>query len=123
VERLLMTCKIVVNRITASGRHGVLPQERDQDQPFTVDLECVLIHPPADDVLDTVDYAKLVELAQQVISGPHCELLETLAARIAQRCLAAGPLAEITVRVHKPQGPLADQIGDVYAEVTECRIN
>jgi dihydroneopterin aldolase len=121
VERLLMTSKIVVTGIAASGKHGVLPAEREFPQPFLVDLECTLAAHPADDVADTVDYSKLVEIAQQVIAGSHCELLETLARRIAETCLRSEQLSEIVVRVHKPQGPLAGQVADVFAEVRESR--
>jgi dihydroneopterin aldolase len=87
-----------------------------------VDIECQLNRGDCgDDLANTVDYAELVQAAQLVIGGPSCNLLETLASRIALRCLEFPLIQEIAVRVHKPNGPLAEAVQDCFAEVKLSR--
>ncbi len=110
--------KIAVIGISCTGIHGVLPAEKVQPQQFLIDIECILNNfDMTDELSATVDYQWLVDTTQGVISGESCQLLETLAVRIAKQCLRSDRIKEITVRVHKPQGPLSRVIADSYAEV------
>jgi dihydroneopterin aldolase len=117
-----MLFTIAVNGIAVRGRHGVLAAERANPQDFLVDIECLLNRTDCGDELDsTVDYGKLIQTAQLVIGGESCNLLETLAKRIADSCMESELIEKITVRVHKPNGPLAEAARDCLAEVELSR--
>ena len=113
--------------VTARGRHGVFPQERRDGQDFTVD---VVLHvdttkaAATDDVADTVHYGELAVRVADVIRGEPVDLIETLAARIAESCLAspdsAGVFA-VDVVVHKPQAPITEPFTDVVVAIRRDR--
>jgi len=93
------------------ARHGALPEEALEAQPFEVDVELELDLAPAgrtDDLARTVDYGDVFRRARAIVEhGPHVALIETLAERIASDVLAAHPAARaITVRVRMPRAPL-----------------
>jgi dihydroneopterin aldolase len=93
-----------------SGRHGVRPAEREHAQEFKVDIdvEADLSTPGRTDRLeDTVDYSQLRAIAKETIEGESAKLLETLAARIADRTLALPRVEAVTVRVAKRPPSLA----------------
>ena len=86
------------------GRHGVGQAERDHPQEFKVDVEIAgdLREPGHTDRLeDTVDYTRIRGIAREVIEGESAKLLETLAARIAERVLELPRVVAVSVRVAK----------------------
>jgi dihydroneopterin aldolase len=86
------------------GRHGVRPAEREQTQEFKVDLEIETDLSEAgatDRLADTIDYTRARAAAREVIEGDSVELLESLAAAIAQRVLGLPRVEAVTVRVAK----------------------
>jgi dihydroneopterin aldolase len=94
------------------ARHGVLPSERIDPQPFEVDL---VLHADLDtaattDRLETtVDYGALYELVRAIVTGPSFSLIEALAGAIVRAVLAATDpalVAAVEVRVRKPEAPL-----------------
>ena len=113
--------KIELTGLTATGYHGVLPDERQNGQPFTVDVELRLPEPAADDLAATVDYSAVAAEITAQIAGPPFALIETLAWRIAENLLAAHPaLYGVTVTVHKPQAPMGVAFSDVSCTIN-CR--
>jgi 7,8-dihydroneopterin aldolase/epimerase/oxygenase len=102
------------------GHHGVLPQERRDGQDFVVDAVLHLDLRGAgetDDLSRTVHYGELAERLAAVVAGEPVDLLETLAARLAQVCLSAGPVDRVEVTVHKPSAPIALDVADVSVTV------
>jgi dihydroneopterin aldolase len=96
--------RIELQGMSFQGRHGVRPAEREQAQEFKVDVEvdCDLREPGRTDRLDdTIDYTKLRAIAKEVIEGEPVNLLETMAARIAERTLQVPGVAAVSVRVAK----------------------
>ncbi|MBI4507414.1 MAG: dihydroneopterin aldolase [Chloroflexi bacterium] len=90
------------------GFHGVRPEERTLGQRFVVDLAIFRDLAPAarsDALADTVHYARLHDLAREVVEGPPCQLIETVAERLAARVLDAFG-GRVWVRVAKPQAPI-----------------
>jgi dihydroneopterin aldolase len=90
--------------MTFQGRHGVRLEERERPQEFKVDIEvdCDLSEPgKTDRVEDTVDYRQLRAIAKEVIEGESQNLMESLAARIAERVLHLGKVAGVSVRIAK----------------------
>jgi dihydroneopterin aldolase/2-amino-4-hydroxy-6-hydroxymethyldihydropteridine diphosphokinase len=82
------------------GTHGALAFEREQAQPFEVDvvIDADLSRPAASDALDdTIDYGRVAEIVAAVVAGETNNLLERLGARIADAVLA---MDARVVRVH-----------------------
>ena len=112
--------RITLTGLTVRGRHGVLPEERAQGQDFVVDavLELDLRAAGASDALiDTVDYGGLAERLAAVVAGEPVDLLEALADRLAQVCLADGRVVTVKLTVHKPQAPIRIPFADVSVTV------
>ena len=102
--------------LRARGRHGVYEFERENGQDFVVDavLEIDLAKAAAtDDVADTVHYGELAERLVAVLTGEPVDLIETLAARLAEVCLADPRVSAAEVTVHKPQAPIPHDFADV----------
>lgn len=105
--------RIELRGLRALGTHGALPEERERSQPFEVDLDLYADLRPAgrtDALADTVDYGAFAAAAVAVVEGPHAELIETLAERIAGAVLAAAgdraTAVTVTVRKLRPPVPL-----------------
>jgi dihydroneopterin aldolase len=116
MEGLTVSDRIVLTGLRARGRHGVYDFEREQGQDFLVDvvLEIDLGKAAAtDDVADTVHYGELAEGLVAVITGEPVNLIETLAARLAEVCLSDPRVSAAEVTVHKPQAPIPHDFADV----------
>jgi dihydroneopterin aldolase/2-amino-4-hydroxy-6-hydroxymethyldihydropteridine diphosphokinase len=112
--------RITVEGIRAAGRHGVLPEEREKEQPFIADVVVHLNTRDAgrhDDLTRTVNYAEVAQLAAAVLSGPSVELIETLADRIALSVLELSGVECVDVRVHKPEAPIPVPFSDVTVTI------
>jgi dihydroneopterin aldolase len=112
--------RITLTGLRVRGHHGVLPQERRDGQDFVVDAVLHLDLRPAgetDDLARTVHYGELAERLAEVVSGEPVDLLETLAARLADVCLAAGAVERVELTVHKPSAPIALEFADVSVTV------
>ena len=98
-----MSVVVELNGLEISGRHGATPEEHEQDQPFLYDLELELPEPQADRLEETVDYREVVELVREVSASEERQLLETLAAAVAEALIQRFPLERARVRVRKPE--------------------
>ena len=113
---------ITLSGIAAFGHHGVFAHERVDGQRFVVDLECSVHRPAAGDALaTTVDYGALAQGVADEITGAPVDLIETLAERIASRCLADPMIRRVLVRVHKPQAPMPVDVADVCVTITRSK--
>jgi len=119
-----MSDRIRLRGLTVRGRHGVYPSERRDGQDFVVDADLELDLSPAagtDDLRDTVDYGALAQRLAAVVAGEPVNLLETLAARLAEACLADGRVRAAEVTVHKPAAPIPLAFADVSVTVVRRR--
>ncbi|WP_214413227.1 dihydroneopterin aldolase [Sphaerisporangium fuscum] len=110
--------------LRARGRHGCLPAERELGQEFVIDVTLFLDTAPAaagDDLTKTVDYGELAMRLVAVVEGEPVNLIETLAQRLADECLASELVEEAEVRVHKPSAPIPLPFGDVVVTVRRKR--
>jgi dihydroneopterin aldolase len=110
-----MDC-IRITGIQAMGVHGVLPEEQTRPQPFEVDVEMRLDLEKAcasDSLDDTVDYGAVSESVARVVSSERYQLLERLAAQIADVCLADPRVEHVVVEVRKMHAPVRAQIEHV----------
>jgi dihydroneopterin aldolase len=116
--------RIALRGLRVRGRHGVLAEERRNGQVFVVDAVLGVDTRPAaatDDLALTVDYAALAGRLADVVAGEPVDLLETLAARLADVCLAEARVEEAEVTVHKPQAPVGLPFADVSVTVVRRR--
>lgn len=96
--------RIELRGMAFQGRHGARAREREHAQEFKVDLEveCDIDQPAeSDDLAEAIDYTKLREIVREVVEGPHVNLIETLAAKIARRVLEERGVTSVSVRVAK----------------------
>lgn len=109
--------------ISATGFHGVFPEERRDGQTFVADVELNLaLETESDDLTDTVNYAEIAEVVEGVLTGEPCNLIETVAGRIAQRCLEHDDRVEtVRVTVHKPQAPVRQAFTDLSVTITRSK--
>ena len=70
---------------------------------------------------DTVSYSDAASLAVEIATGQRFDLIERLAAVIADALLAQHPLERATVRVHKPGAPIRHAFDDIIVTVTSTR--
>ena len=103
------------------GRHGAMPEEHERDQPFLFDLELELPEPQADRLEETVDYREVVELVREVSASGELQLLETLAAAVADALIQRFPLERARVRVRKPELRLEAPVEWTAATVERSR--
>lgn len=103
------------------GCHGVLPEEHTVPQPFIVDIVAELELPDSDEVAETVNYAETAAIVEHVVGGESCNLIETLAHRIASAVLAEPRVEQVSVTVHKPHAPIMQTFTDVSVTITRSQ--
>lgn len=117
--------KIRLEGMEFSGRHGCFPGEREQSQPFIVDVYLSLDLGEAgrmDNLAATVDYATVYDIVRVIIEGKSVDLIETLAERIASAILSKYPkVRKVEVAVHKPKAPMSGKFRDASVLITRMR--
>jgi dihydroneopterin aldolase len=120
-----MSDQIVLTGIHSFGYHGLFEHERTEGQDFyidlilTVDLTAASI---SDSIEDTVNYGEITNLVVEEITSNPVNLIEKLAARIAERVLNQHlKVQSVSVTVHKPQAPVSAQLKDIAVVVTRSR--
>ncbi|WP_307738091.1 2-amino-4-hydroxy-6-hydroxymethyldihydropteridine diphosphokinase [uncultured Varibaculum sp.] len=115
-ERLQYLDHISLVGIEERGRHGMLDHERQDGQLFLVDADIYLdLHGAgaSDRIEDTVDYSQISALISRIITGPPCDLLEKVAAQIAEETLELENVQAVRICLHKPEAPLGLEKQDV----------
>lgn len=108
--------RLAVRGIEGFGHHGVLEHERREGQVFLADVALMVDTRKAadsDDLQDAVDYGTLVMRVREAIESDPVDLIETLAARIADTCLNDTRVRSVEVTVHKPHAPVDATFADV----------
>jgi 7,8-dihydroneopterin aldolase/epimerase/oxygenase len=116
--------RITVHGLTGHGFHGVYPEERAAGQIFRVDAVLELDTAPAaatDDLTRTVNYAELSQRLHALLVGEPVDLLETLAQRLADCCLAYPVVDAVEITVHKPEVDLGVPADEVTVAIRRRR--
>ena len=120
-----MNDRIEILDLRVTGVHGVLPEERERAQPFSVDIVAWVDMEAAqqsDALSDTVDYASLAATAADVVGGRSYRLLEALAGRLATALLIVDARLEaVEVTVRKLRPPLPLDVGSTGVRVRRAR--
>jgi dihydroneopterin aldolase len=112
--------RIAIRGLEAHAHHGVYDVERERGQIFRVDAVLELDSAPAaadDELAKTVNYAELAQRLHAVLTGEPVALLETLAQRLADVCLADPLVDAVEITVHKPDADLGVVFDDVTVSI------
>jgi dihydroneopterin aldolase len=110
--------------LSIRGNHGVFDHERRDGQDFVIDLTVWLDLTAAaasDDLADTVDYGGLAQRAADIVAGPPRDLIETVAAEIAEDVMTDERIEAVEVVVHKPEAPIPLTFADVAVVARRTR--
>jgi 7,8-dihydroneopterin aldolase/epimerase/oxygenase len=84
---------------------GVLEHEKRYEQRIIVSAELSVrddYDGVSDRLADVLDYSKVVDGIAKLVQSEHVNLIETLAERIAEYCLADSRVEAVRVRIEKP---------------------
>ncbi|MET0822571.1 MAG: dihydroneopterin aldolase [Aeromicrobium sp.] len=110
--------------ISAHGHHGVFDDEKKNGQTFVVDVSLGLDLGPAareHDLTKTVHYGVLAQQIHDAVVSDPVDLIETLALRMVDLCLAEDQVRWVSVTVHKPEAPIAVTFHDVAVTIERSR--
>jgi len=115
--------RVELHSLEVYGYHGVEEHERRDGQPFLYDIELEIGDEPISDRLSsTVDYCAVAEVVRRVSDERPLQLLESLAARVADALLADFAAADVVrVRACKPNVHIEGFSLDYSAAAVERR--
>jgi 7,8-dihydroneopterin aldolase/epimerase/oxygenase len=119
-----MTDRIVLTGLKVRGRHGVFEHERREGQNFLVDVTVWIDLDTAartDNLADTFDYGALAVRVSQIVGGDPCNLIETVAALVADDVMTDPRVHAVEVTIHKPTAPIPRTFADVAVTVRRSR--
>jgi 7,8-dihydroneopterin aldolase/epimerase/oxygenase len=119
-----LTDSVSIRGLRGRGRHGWFAFEQEEGQTFVVDVELFVdttVAAASDDLADAVDYASVAFAVLAVVEGEPLALIETLAQRIADVCLADARVGRVAVTVHKPEAPVAAVFDDIAVSIVRDR--
>jgi dihydroneopterin aldolase len=115
-----MADRITLTGLNLYGHHGVFESEKRNGQQFVVDITVWLeltLAAATDDLTATVNYGELAQLAADIVAGPPRDLIEAVAAEIADAVLRSYPVHAVEVTVHKPAAPIPLDFADVAVTI------
>jgi 7,8-dihydroneopterin aldolase/epimerase/oxygenase len=116
--------RITLTGLRVQGRHGVYEQERTTGQEFIIDATVWLDLAAAaatDELSATLDYDALATRTAQIVAGPPCNLIETVADRIATDVLSDPRVQAVEITIHKPHAPLTHPFIDIAVTTHRTR--
>jgi dihydroneopterin aldolase len=97
--------RIFVRDLEIVASVGVFEREKRYEQRVVISADLYVrddYDGASDRLLDVVDYGKVVDGISRIAQSEHVNLIETLAERIAQHCLADQRVECVRVRIEKP---------------------
>jgi 7,8-dihydroneopterin aldolase/epimerase/oxygenase len=119
-----VTDRIELRGLKVRGNHGVFEHERRDGQDFVVDVTVWMDLVPAarsDDLADTLHYGELAQSVAAIVGGEPCNLIETVAGRVAEDVMTDGRVQAVEVVLHKPQAPIPLEFADVAVVARRSR--
>lgn len=113
--------RIMIKGLRIYAYHGVNDSEKEKGQPFELDVTMAVDTRAAgqsDDLRETVNYSKVSKCVIATVLSEKNDLLERVAARVAEAVLKGFPVAEVTVLLKKPRAPIAADFEYVAVEIT-----
>jgi dihydroneopterin aldolase len=114
---------IEIQGLELKGFHGATPQEKRSGQPFVFDVSLVAHDAGvrSDQLADTVDYTQVVTCVREVSESRRYNLIEALAAAVADAIVDRFDVSRVRVRVRKPQVMLEAPAEHTAATVERVR--
>jgi dihydroneopterin aldolase len=106
--------RLFLSGIRADGHHGARPGEKDEPQPFVVDLD-LEVEVGEDTIDGTADYRAITGSVREVVQGGSFDLIETMARAVAERIAGMPRVRSVTAVVHKPTAAVRLGIDGVAA--------
>lgn len=119
-----MTDRIELRGLKVRGNHGVFAHERAGGQDFIVDITVwmdLAVAAASDNLADTYDYGLLAQRAADIVAGPARDLIETVAAEIAEEVMGDTRVQAVEVTLHKPHAPIPLAFADVAVVARRSR--
>jgi dihydroneopterin aldolase len=113
----MVTSRLFLTGITASGRHGREPRGERPGQDFVVDLD-VEVDVGDDELSSTSDYRTLIRTARETVERDSFDLLESLAHAVANDVLVLEGVIKVSAIVHKPAAARSNEVQGVAAAAT-----
>jgi dihydroneopterin aldolase len=115
---------IEVQGLELRGFHGALEEEQRSGQRFLFDVTLVAHDAGvrSDHLADTVDYTAVVARVREVSDRHRFNLIEALAAAVADDLLHHFPASRVRVRVRKPEVQLEAPAEYTAATVERSRL-
>jgi dihydroneopterin aldolase len=121
-----VTDRIELRGLKVRGHHGVFEHERRDGQDFVVDVTVWMDLAPAaasDDLADTLHYGELAERTAEIVGGKPYDLIETVAAKVAEDVMTDARVQAVEVVLHKPRAPIPLEFADVAVVARRSRRN
>ncbi len=114
---------IEIEGLEVEGFHGATDREKDHGQPFVFDVQLVAHDAGvrSDQLADTVDYTKVVACVREVSDSRRFNLIEALAAAVADMLIERFDVSRARVRVRKPEVQLESPVAYTAATVERTR--
>ncbi|MDF2824934.1 MAG: dihydroneopterin aldolase [Mycobacterium sp.] len=119
-----MADRIELRGLKVRGHHGVFDHERQDGQDFVIDITVwidLAAAAASDDLEDTYDYGVLAQRAAGIVGGTPRNLIETVAAEIAEDVMTDERVHAAEVVVHKPSAPIPLDFADVAVVARRSR--
>jgi 7,8-dihydroneopterin aldolase/epimerase/oxygenase len=119
-----MTDRITLTGLRVRGHHGVFEHERRDGQDFLVDVTVWIDLDAAartDELADTLDYGALAARVAEIVRGKRRNLIEAVAAEVAEDVMADQRVHAAEVTIHKPNAPIPLTFADVSVTVRRSR--
>ncbi|HZA78313.1 MAG TPA: dihydroneopterin aldolase [Acidimicrobiales bacterium] len=117
--------RIELRGLRLPARVGVLPIEREQDQPLEVDLDLVVDLAAAGasgDLADTVDYGAVCDAVQRAVGIGHVTLLERLAEQVAEGVLGVDDrIVAVDLAIRKLRPPVPQDLATSGVHIVRIR--
>lgn len=100
-------CRLFVSDLRLDAHIGIYPSEHGRTQPIRLAIDAVTEEPEMpllgdeEDIVRVVSYESFVVAAREIVAEGHIPLVETLAERLAERCLADPRVRQVRIRVEK----------------------
>jgi dihydroneopterin aldolase len=96
--------RVELEGLEVFGRHGVLEDEQREGQTFLYDIRLEVGDAALSDrIEDAVDYREVADCVREVSDRRRFDLLEALAAAVAEALLDRFTVERVRVRVRKPK--------------------
>jgi len=120
-----VSVRLIIEGIELAGHHGVYEEEKERESQFRIDIEVggkLERALRSDDISDTVDYAAMARLVEEINRQNRFNLIESFAGAICDGLLARFPMLDsVSVRVRKLSPPGIDGAECTAAEVKKIR--